>query len=90
MTFSFTVCLENIFCSVIECLMCTGSLSDPHNCNYSKIHTAKSDLFKYLGLDKNDSENTRMWPMMFTYFPVNIFVDLYVTSIINVVCVQYD
>ncbi|XP_056106491.1 5-hydroxytryptamine receptor 3A-like [Rhinichthys klamathensis goyatoka] len=26
-----------------------------------------------------------MWPMIFTYFhPVNIFVDLYVTSIINV------
>ncbi|XDV14184.1 hypothetical protein PO909_002363, partial [Leuciscus waleckii] len=64
-------------------LICTG-WSDAQYCNYSKQLTAKKDLFEHLGLDKNDSQNNRMWPIIFTFTPLYIFVDLYVTSIINV------
>jgi len=78
--------------------MCTGQESDAKNCTKTETVEAKKRLFDRLALNENTSQNTRMWPLTFhdnpddvIYFdPAFIAVDLYVTSITNVVCVQND
>ncbi|XP_048008566.1 5-hydroxytryptamine receptor 3A-like [Megalobrama amblycephala] len=82
---------------------------DAKYCSFTQYAKAKKDLFEHLGLDKNDFQNTRMWPLIFNNYyennytefsptnnteinpadntefkPAYIYVDLYVTSIINV------
>ena len=94
--FFLTVCLENIFICVTECLTCTGQESDAKNCSKAETAQAKKRLFDRLSFNENYSQNTRMSPLTFhddpedvIYFdPAIISVDLYVTSITNVVCVQ--
>ncbi|XP_067309263.1 5-hydroxytryptamine receptor 3A-like [Pseudorasbora parva] len=67
-----------------------GWVSEAQNCSDTEKAEAKKRLFAHLGLDNSDSENTRMWPLIFNkydYFAahhINIEVNLYVTSIINV------
>ncbi|KAK7168429.1 hypothetical protein R3I94_002488 [Phoxinus phoxinus] len=64
--------------------------ADYRYCSGYELAKAKKDLFEHLDLDNNGSQNTRMWPMIFSKydwnyrFPAEIYVDLYVTSIINV------
>ncbi|XP_077086740.1 5-hydroxytryptamine receptor 3A-like isoform X2 [Siphateles boraxobius] len=66
---------------------CTGW--KPKDCSVTEYAEAKKALFVRLGLDKNDAQFTKMWPLIFNDFladaseviPATIFVDMYVTSI---------
>ncbi|XP_067285195.1 5-hydroxytryptamine receptor 3A-like [Pseudorasbora parva] len=75
---------------LIFVLVSMGWVSEAQNCSDTEKAEAKKRLFAHLGLDNSDSENTRMWPLIFNkydYFAahhINIEVNLYVTSIINV------
>ncbi|KAL0151038.1 hypothetical protein M9458_053551, partial [Cirrhinus mrigala] len=59
-------------------------VSNAENCNNTEYAVAKKKLFEHLGLYKNDFQVTRMWPLIFEDQPAIIYVDLYVTSIIDV------
>ncbi|XP_052408105.1 5-hydroxytryptamine receptor 3B-like [Carassius gibelio] len=61
-----------------------GLVSDADHCNNTEYDTVKYKLFTHLGLDKNDYQITRMWPLIFLPHLAIIYVDLYVTSIIEV------
>uniref|UniRef100_A0A8C1S8H1 5-hydroxytryptamine receptor 3A-like n=1 Tax=Cyprinus carpio TaxID=7962 RepID=A0A8C1S8H1_CYPCA len=65
-------------------LASTGWVSDASHCNYTEYAAVKNKLFTHLGLDKNDFQITRMWPLIFLPHLAIIYVDLYVTSIIEV------
>jgi len=76
-----------------------AQVTDAQNCSAVEYAEARKRLFEYLGMDKDDQQNqkSRMWPLIFSKYdwyygshPAKIYVDLYVTSIINVVCVQHD
>ncbi|XP_067280280.1 5-hydroxytryptamine receptor 3A-like [Pseudorasbora parva] len=75
---------------LIFVLVSMGWVSEAQNCSAALKFKAKQNLFAHLGLDNNSSENNRMWPLIFNkynYFadhPITIYVNLYVTSIINV------
>ncbi|ROL45719.1 hypothetical protein DPX16_17835 [Anabarilius grahami] len=43
-------------------------VSDAKYCSFTQYAKAKKDLFEHLGLDKNDSQNIRMWPLTFNYY----------------------
>ncbi|KAK9978253.1 hypothetical protein ABG768_020012 [Culter alburnus] len=64
-------------------------------CSPVEKDIAKKRLFEKFGLNDSKSQDTRMWPLIFSDYPyyysarpVDIQVNLYVTSIINVVCVH--
>ncbi|XP_050960297.1 5-hydroxytryptamine receptor 3A-like, partial [Labeo rohita] len=61
-----------------------GWVPDFEICNHTEYAAAKMNLFGHLGLDKNDFQITRMWPLLFENQPAVIYADLYVTSITDV------
>ncbi|KAG1925135.1 retrotransposable element [Pimephales promelas] len=70
-----------------------AQVTDAQNCSAVEYAEARKRLFEHLGMDKNDQQNqkSRMWPLIFSKYdwyygshPAKIYVDLYVTSIINV------
>jgi len=77
--------------------VCDAQVTDAQNCSDVEYAEARKRLFENLGMDKNDAQKTKMWPFIFSkydsyysYKPAMIWVELFVTSIINVVCVQHD
>ncbi|XP_048008242.1 5-hydroxytryptamine receptor 3A-like isoform X2 [Megalobrama amblycephala] len=70
--------------------MSTWWVSEGPVCSAKEKDTAKKTLYEHLYLAKNDSQNARMLPLIFNehecynYLPINIRVNLHVTSIINV------
>ncbi|XP_039506084.1 5-hydroxytryptamine receptor 3C-like [Pimephales promelas] len=70
-----------------------AQVTDAHDCSDVEYAEARKRLFEHLGMDKNDQQNqkSRMWPLIFNKYdsyyssnPAEIYVDLYVTSIIKV------
>ncbi|CAM4420510.1 unnamed protein product [Leuciscus chuanchicus] len=65
-----------------------GKTSDAEGCSTPEKAKAKKDLFEYFSLEKSESQNTRMWPLIFNdnpedvpYFnPAIIYVDLIKTE----------
>ncbi|CAM4419944.1 unnamed protein product [Leuciscus chuanchicus] len=69
-----------------------GWVSDAEACDSTQYAEAKINLWKYLGLEDNTTQNDRMWPLMNNYKynpyyanqPANTYVDISVSSITNV------
>ncbi len=76
--------LRNIFWYVTESLVCSVGVSAAENCSLTDYSVAHEALFQHLVLDKNGVQMTHMRPL--SWGPVTrVYVDLYVTSIIEVV-----
>ncbi len=59
-------------------------MSDAENRNDTEYAAAYDTLFEHLGLDKNDNQINKKRPLFFGDATC-VFVELYVTSIIDVV-----
>ncbi|XP_039531167.1 5-hydroxytryptamine receptor 3A-like [Pimephales promelas] len=65
-----------------------AQVTGAQNCSDVEYAEARKRLFEHLGMDKNDAQKTRTWPLTFgnngSSNPADIYMDLYVTSIIKV------
>lgn len=78
-----TGCLGNLYWYVTESLIFTGWVSDAENCTYKDYSSAYKNIFEHLGFNNTNILMTNMQPAFWR--PNIVYVDLYVTSIIDVV-----